>query len=100
MIGGALATAGDLVFSGADDGYLHAFDVSSGATVWRADVGLGFGAAPITYMLDGVQYIAVAAGGSAVASATGARTGGLLVVFRLGGKPLSCLRIAPQGCPR
>jgi glucose dehydrogenase len=94
MIGGALATAADLVFSGADDGYLYVFDARSGAILWRADVGLGFGAAPISYMVNGIQYLAVAAGGSAEAPLTKARTGALLVAFRLGGKKEPCKQIA------
>ncbi|HXT34863.1 MAG TPA: PQQ-binding-like beta-propeller repeat protein, partial [Chloroflexota bacterium] len=84
MIGGALATAGNLVFSGADDGRFYAFDARSGAIVWRPSLGLGVGGAPITYMVNGVQYVAIAAGGSAVAPETGARLGGRLLVFRLG----------------
>ncbi|MGH2410159.1 MAG: PQQ-binding-like beta-propeller repeat protein [Chloroflexota bacterium] len=84
LIGGALATAGDLVFSGADDGRFHAFDARSGAILWRSSLGLGVGAAPITYMVHGVQYVAIAAGGSAVAPETGARLGGRVVVYRLG----------------
>ncbi len=94
MIGGALATAANLVFSGADDGYLYAFDARNGATVWREDFGLGFGAAPFTYMVDGIQYVAVAAGGSGEATITGARTGALLVAFRLGGRPAPCSVLA------
>ena len=96
MIGGALATAADLVFSGADDGYFYAFDARSGATLWREDVGLGFGAAPISYMVNSIQYVAIAAGGSAEAPLTQAPSGALLVVFRLGGTKEPCKIIA--GC--
>lgn len=92
MIGGALVTAGNLVFSGADNGRFYAFDARTGAILWQPSVGLGFGAAPITYMVHGVQYVAIAAGGSAVAPETGAPVGGRLVVFRLGGAPVTCLR--------
>ncbi|MGH2346524.1 MAG: PQQ-binding-like beta-propeller repeat protein, partial [Chloroflexota bacterium] len=91
MIGGALATAGNLVFSGADNGRFYAFDAQTGAILWQSPVGLGFGAAPITYMVHGVQYIAIAAGGSAVAPETGAKVGGRLLVFRLGGTSVACL---------
>jgi alcohol dehydrogenase (cytochrome c) len=82
--GGALATAGGLVFLGDDDGYLYALSARSGATVWRADLGRRFGSAPIAYEIGGVEYIAVVAGGSQV-SVTGdapAREGELFV-FRL-----------------
>jgi alcohol dehydrogenase (cytochrome c) len=64
--GGALATAGGLVFVGCDDGRLYVLDASSGAVVRTIDVGLRFGSAPIAYAVNGVQYIAVAAGGSLV----------------------------------
>jgi alcohol dehydrogenase (cytochrome c) len=64
LIGGALATAGNLVFMGEGDGYFDAFDATSGAKLWRFNLGAGVNAPPITYMVDGVQYIAVAAGGN------------------------------------
>lgn len=88
LIGGAMVTAGDLVFSGSDDGRFYAFDARNGAVRWSARLGLGFGAAPISYAVRGTQYIAVAAGGSGVLGYTGARAGGTLVVFALGGKAL------------
>ncbi len=64
LIGGALATAGNLVFMGEGDGYFDAFDAKSGAKLWRFNLGAGVNAPPITYMVDGVQYVAVAAGGN------------------------------------
>jgi quinoprotein glucose dehydrogenase len=83
-----LATAGGLVFSGLDDGWLYAFDAGSGETVWRGRVGLPFGSAPLTYRVGGVQYVAVVAGGSTVTQQTGTRPGARLLVLRLGGRPL------------
>jgi glucose dehydrogenase len=88
-VGGALATAGGLVFTGCDDGYLYALDARTGAIARRWHVGLAFGSAPLTYRVDGVQYVAVVAGGSSLAPLTGAPTGGRLVVLKLGGRPLS-----------
>jgi PQQ-dependent dehydrogenase (methanol/ethanol family) len=64
LIGGALATAGNLVFMGEGDGYFDAFDATSGAKLWKFNLGAGVNAPPITYRVDGVQYIAVAAGGN------------------------------------
>lgn len=64
LIGGALATAGNLVFMGEGDGYFDAFDATSGAKLWRFNLGAGVNAPPITYSVDGVQYVAVAAGGN------------------------------------
>ncbi len=89
LVGGALATAGGLVFSGCDDGELYAFDARTGATVWRGRIGLPFGSAPLTYRIGGVQYVAIVAGGSSVTSVSGARPGARLVVLRLGGRRLS-----------
>jgi alcohol dehydrogenase (cytochrome c) len=82
--GGALATAGDLVFVGDDNGDLYALDARSGATLWKAYLGLRFGSAPIAYEVHGVEYVAVAAGGSQISVRGDAPAGeGRLFVFRL-----------------
>lgn len=88
LAGGVLATAGGLVFSGLDDGWLYAFDAGTGETVWRGRVGLPFGSAPLTYRVGGVQYDAIVAGGSTVTQQTGTRPGARLLVLRLGGRAL------------
>lgn len=95
MLGGALATATGLVFAGSHDGNFYAFDATTGKVVWKTNVGLSFGAAPITYEVNGVQYIAIAAGGMSAAATLlpGAKIGGTLVVFKLGGKPVTKLPI-------
>jgi PQQ-dependent dehydrogenase (methanol/ethanol family) len=64
LIGGALVTAGNLVFMGEGDGWFDAFDAKSGERVWRYNLGAGVNAPPVTYMVNGQQYIAVAAGGN------------------------------------
>jgi PQQ-dependent dehydrogenase (methanol/ethanol family) len=65
LIGGALATAGGLVFSGGDGtGNFYAFDAKSGKELWRFQCGAGVNAAPISFEVDGEQFIAVAAGGN------------------------------------
>jgi outer membrane protein assembly factor BamB len=64
LIGGALVTAGDLVFMGEGDGYFNAFDARSGTRLWQFSVGAGVNAPPITYSVKGIQYVAVAAGGN------------------------------------
>jgi PQQ-dependent dehydrogenase (methanol/ethanol family) len=58
---GTLATAGDIVFFSAAGGELGAYDVRTGAKLWRADISAG-AASPITYLLNGRQYVAIAAG--------------------------------------
>ncbi len=60
--GGVLSTAGDLVFQGRGDSTLSAFDAKSGEPLWDANVGHGAMAAPISYEVDGEQYVAIAAG--------------------------------------
>jgi len=84
--GGALATAGGLVLVGDDDGYLRAFDQRSGKVLWRYDLERRVGSAPIAYEIDGVEYMAIAAGGSLVeAKGTAPDRPARLYVFRLGG---------------
>jgi outer membrane protein assembly factor BamB len=88
-IGGTLSTAGGLVFAPDDDGRLYAADASTGKILWSGDLGLPFGAAPMSYEVGGTQYVAVVAGGGAGAAALeGVQTGGELVVFKLGGSPV------------
>jgi alcohol dehydrogenase (cytochrome c) len=64
LIGGALATAGDVVFMGEGNGWFDAFDAKTGTRVWRYNLGAGVNAPPITYQVQGEQYVAVAAGGN------------------------------------
>jgi alcohol dehydrogenase (cytochrome c) len=60
--GGVLATAGGLVFVGDNEGYLIALDARTGKAVWRFQTGATIIAPPVSYALNGRQYIAVAAG--------------------------------------
>lgn len=60
--GGVLSTAGGLVFQGTDSGFLRAFDAATGERLLNLEVGTSIIAAPVTYEIDGVQYIAVIAG--------------------------------------
>jgi PQQ-dependent dehydrogenase (methanol/ethanol family) len=64
LMGGALATAGNLVFVGEGTGWFDAFDAKTGDKLWRFNLGAGVNAPPITYQVNGEQYIAVAAGGN------------------------------------
>jgi glucose dehydrogenase len=84
--GGTLATAGGLVLLGDDDGFLYALDDRTGKVLWRYDLKRRVGSAPIAYEIDGVEYIAIAAGGSLVeARGTAPDRPGRLFVFKLGG---------------
>jgi alcohol dehydrogenase (cytochrome c) len=59
---GILTTAADLLFTGSREGYFYALDARSGDRLWRASLG-GQGAnGPMSYAVDGAQYIAVGAG--------------------------------------
>ncbi|HZX68839.1 MAG TPA: PQQ-binding-like beta-propeller repeat protein, partial [Candidatus Elarobacter sp.] len=64
LIGGVLATAGNLAFYGEGNGWFNAVDAKTGKHVWRFNLGAGVNAPPISYAVNGVQYIAVAAGGN------------------------------------
>jgi PQQ-dependent dehydrogenase (methanol/ethanol family) len=64
MIGGILATAGGLVFTGEGNGKFNAYDAKTGATLWSFQAGAGVNAPPSSYTVDGEQYIVVAAGGN------------------------------------
>jgi hypothetical protein len=97
MNAGALATAGGLVFAGADDGHLYAFDAKTGKILWSPDLGLGFGAPPIAYEVNGTEYIAVAVGGNLISAGDNIPLGGTLVAFKLGGKPITKLPAVANG---
>ena len=60
--GGALSTAGGLVFQGTGMGAFTALDAASGETLWSTDVQTGVMAAPIAYEAGGKQYVAIMAG--------------------------------------
>jgi PQQ-dependent dehydrogenase (methanol/ethanol family) len=64
MIGGILATAGGLVFTGEGNGLFKAYDAETGTVLWKFQAGAGVNAPPSSYTVDGKQYIVVAAGGN------------------------------------
>jgi alcohol dehydrogenase (cytochrome c) len=64
MIGGILATAGGLVFTGEGNGQFKAYDAETGAVLWKFQAGAGVNAPPSSYTVDGKQYIVVGAGGN------------------------------------
>jgi PQQ-dependent dehydrogenase (methanol/ethanol family) len=83
---GVLATAGNLVFMGDGAGkVLSAYDAKTGAKLWSFDAKTAVYAAPITYSLDGVQYVAASVGGAAQGNYF-APSHGRMLVFALGGK--------------
>ncbi|MGE0441560.1 MAG: PQQ-dependent dehydrogenase, methanol/ethanol family [Gemmatimonadales bacterium] len=60
--GGTLTTAGNLVFQGRYDGRFLAYDATTGEELWSRDLGLGISAPPITYRLNGRQFVALLVG--------------------------------------
>jgi quinohemoprotein ethanol dehydrogenase len=95
---GAVATAGDLVFSGSPnlDGWLAANDAMTGEELWRSDTQAGVVAAPMSYALDGKQYIAQLVGYGV--PGYGNNNGSRLLVYTLGGSAV--LPPRPQVSPR
>lgn len=90
--GGILSTAGNLVFQGTNEGILIAYRADNGEKVWEVDVQNGVGAPPISYSIDGEQYIAVMVGYGGAYPLTagvppvhsGGNINGRLVAFKLG----------------
>jgi glucose dehydrogenase len=80
LVGGVLATAGDLVFMGEGNGSFDAYDARTGELLWQFNCGAGVNAPPVAYQIDGKQYIAVAAGGNAI---FGFRQGESVIAFAL-----------------
>jgi alcohol dehydrogenase (cytochrome c) len=60
--GGLLATAGGLLFSGSNEGNFFALDAASGKPLWQFQTGGSISASPITFLVDGVQHVAIASG--------------------------------------
>jgi quinohemoprotein ethanol dehydrogenase len=88
--GGTLTTAGNLVFQGTADGRFVAYDARDGKKLWETPTGTGVVAAPITYEVDGQQYVSVAVGWGGVygiaARHTDRKGPGTVYTFALGGK--------------
>jgi len=80
LVNGVLVTGGGLVFTGAMDAYLRAFDAKSGAELWQGRLPVPGVANPMTYLWKSEQYVAIAAGGH---SEAGTSIGDSVVAFRL-----------------
>lgn len=81
MIGGILATAGGLVFTGEGNGQFKAYASATGNLLWKFQAGAGVNAPPVSYTVEGKQYIAVAAGGNVQLNY---KRGNNIIVFSLG----------------
>jgi quinoprotein glucose dehydrogenase len=80
LVSGVAITAGGLVFTGAMDAYLRAFDARSGQELWQGRLPVPGVANPMTYLWKGEQYVAIGAGGH---SESGTTIGDSVVAFRL-----------------
>ena len=80
LVNGLAVTAGGVVFTGAMDAYLRAFDARSGRELWQGRLPVPGVANPMTYVWKGEQYVAIGAGGH---SEAGTSIGDSLVAFRL-----------------
>ena len=107
--GGVLATGGGLVFAGNTARELAAYDAASGAKLWSFDAQTAVIAPPISYSIDGVQYVAVLSGwgggwpltGGVMALQAGKVVGpNRLLVFKLDGKGVLPPFTAPEGPSR
>jgi alcohol dehydrogenase (cytochrome c) len=78
LVGGTLATAGGLVFTGEANGRFNAYDAATGKTLWTHQTGVNVGAPPMSYAVNGRQFVAVATG-----AAAGLRPGGAIMAFAL-----------------
>ncbi|SEB84734.1 quinoprotein glucose dehydrogenase [Burkholderia sp. WP9] len=81
MLGGPIVTAGGVAFIGATaDNYIRGFDVNNGKEVWRARLPAGGQATPMSYSIDGRQYILIAAGGH---GSFGTKLGDYVIAYAL-----------------
>jgi quinohemoprotein ethanol dehydrogenase len=105
--GGVLATGGNVVFQGRADGVLAAYRATDGQQLWAFEAGTGIMAPPVTYAVDGVQYVSVMAGWGGFAGlfnfpGTGpVKPGfGRILTFTLGGAATpESPRLRPQRSP-
>ena len=90
--GGVLATKGNLVFTGTPEGFLKAFDAKTGKEVWKFNTGSGVVGVPVTWEMDGEQYVSVASGwggavplwgGEVAKKVKDINQGGMLWTFKL-----------------
>ncbi len=103
--GGVLATAGNLVFIGTTDGRVVAYSADKGQQLWETPAQTGIIAPPITYTVDGEQYVTVMAGwggvlgvtGGDIAAAAKVKSIARVLTFKIGGKAM--LPLMPKEAP-
>ncbi|HEX8966470.1 MAG TPA: PQQ-binding-like beta-propeller repeat protein, partial [Chloroflexota bacterium] len=91
---GVMTTAGGIAFHGNGDGNFQAYDAKNGNLLWQWQTGAGADAPAVTYMIDGVQYITIAAGGVS-GNGVGSQRGDNLWTFALTGSS----KLGPMPAP-
>ena len=87
LFSGMLATKGGVLFTGDQRGRFLAYDAKTGKELWKFQTGSGINASPMTYELDGKQYVAILSGlGGDPSFYYSAPKGGMLWVFAIDGK--------------
>jgi quinohemoprotein ethanol dehydrogenase len=109
--GGVLSTAGNLVFIGTTDGRIVAYSADKGEQLWETSAQTGVIAPPISYSINGEQYVTVMAGwggvlgivGGEIAAAAKVQSRARVLTFKLGGKemlpPLPAVAPIPEPPP-
>ncbi|MCB2074602.1 MAG: PQQ-dependent dehydrogenase, methanol/ethanol family [Novosphingobium sp.] len=92
--GGTLTTAGGLVFQGTAEGWFNAYDGKSGERLWRFDAGLGIVGAPMSYSVDGKQYVSILVGYGGTTAAFGKF---MDIGWKYGAQPRRLLTFAIDG---
>ena len=96
-ISGAAATAGGVVFTGLSDSLFVAYDARTGRELWRHRANAGVNAPPISYAVNGRQYVAVAAGGNLPLNSA---RGDELLAFTLGDVGAPGPQVVPTPSPK
>jgi alcohol dehydrogenase (cytochrome c) len=87
LFSGLLATKSGLLFTGDQRGFFVALDAKTGKELWRFQTGSGINASPMTYELDGKQYVAILSGlGGDPSFYFSSPKGGMLWVFSVDGE--------------
>ncbi len=84
LVGGVLATSGGLLFVGEGGGNFNAYNSQTGELLWQDKSDFGVNAPPISYIINGTQYIAVVSGGNSI---FGYKQGDAVLVYKLFDKP-------------
>ena len=104
--GGTMTTAGNLVWQGTADGRFVAYSADKGEKLWEINLGIGVIGSPITYEVDGVQYVSIMAGWGGAFPLTGGyaaiadmtvKNAGRVLTFALDGK--QTLAALPKNIP-